>query len=71
VYIVDGKKIAAQGVEMLPASVIDFLEGREMEVGAIFEAPLHRASELGVSTPLVATLTGQMRILGRRATRTE
>ena len=54
-----------------PSTMIDFLEGREMEVGAIFEAPLHRASELGVSTPLVATLTGQMRILGRRATRTE
>jgi len=50
-----------------PSTMIDFLEGREMEIDAIFEAPLRRASELGVSTPLLAMLTGQIRILGRSA----
>ncbi len=50
-----------------PSTMIDFVEGREMEVDAIFEAPLRRASELSVPTPLLAMITGQMRILGRRA----
>jgi 2-dehydropantoate 2-reductase len=49
-----------------PSTMIDFVEGREMEVDAIFEAPLRRAAELGVETPLLAMITGQMRVLGRR-----
>ena len=48
-----------------PSTMIDFVEGREMEVDAIFEAPLRRASELGVATPLLAMLTAQIRVLGR------
>jgi 2-dehydropantoate 2-reductase len=48
-----------------PSTMIDFVEGREMEVDAIFEAPIRRAAELGVDTPLLAMITGQMRVLGR------
>ncbi|MDA0351115.1 MAG: 2-dehydropantoate 2-reductase [Chloroflexi bacterium] len=48
-----------------PSTMIDFLEGREMEIDAIFEAPLRRASELGVPTPLLAMIAGQMLVLGR------
>ncbi len=49
--------------------MIDFVEGREMEVHAIFEAPRARAAELKVETPLLAAIAGQMRILGSRAHR--
>jgi 2-dehydropantoate 2-reductase len=52
-----------------PSTMIDFVEGRAMEVEAIFGAPLQRAQELGVATPLIATLTGQMRALNRRSER--
>ena len=48
-----------------PSTMIDFLEGREMEIDAIFKAPLRRASELSVPTPLLAMITAQMRTLGR------
>jgi 2-dehydropantoate 2-reductase len=47
-----------------PSTMIDFVEGREMEVDAIFEAPLRRAAELGVATPLLGMIAGQMRVLG-------
>jgi 2-dehydropantoate 2-reductase len=50
-----------------PSTMVDFLEGREMEVAAIFEAPRRRAAELGVDTPLLTALTGQMRVLGARS----
>ena len=52
-----------------PSTMIDFVEGREMEVHAIFEAPRARAAELKVETPLLAAIAGQMRILGSRAHR--
>ena len=48
-----------------PSTMIDFVEGREMEVDAIFEAPTRRAAELAVDTPLLAMITGQMRVLGQ------
>jgi 2-dehydropantoate 2-reductase len=48
-----------------PSTMIDFVEGRAMEVDAIFEAPLARAQELGVPTPLMALMTAQMRALDR------
>jgi 2-dehydropantoate 2-reductase len=48
-----------------PSTMIDFVEGRPMEVDAIFEAPLARAQELGVPTPLMALMTAQMRALDR------
>ncbi|MEE8421747.1 MAG: 2-dehydropantoate 2-reductase [Dehalococcoidia bacterium] len=46
-----------------PSTMIDFVEGRPMEVEAIFGEPLRRAQTLGVATPLMAVLTGQMRAL--------
>ncbi len=50
-----------------PSTMVDFVEGREMEVAAIFEAPRRRAAELGVPTPLLTAITGQMRVLGARS----
>jgi len=47
-----------------PSTMIDFVEGREMEIDAIFEAPLRRAAGLAIATPLLAMIAGQMRILG-------
>ena len=49
-----------------PSTMIDFVEGRPMEVEAIFSEPLRRASALGVATPLLALVTGQMRALNAR-----
>ena len=49
-----------------PSTMIDFVEGQPMEVAAIFEEPLRRASALGVATPLLALVTGQMRALDVR-----
>ena len=46
-----------------PSTMIDFMEGRPMEVEAIFGEPLRRAQALGVATPLMAVLSGQMRAL--------
>ena len=50
-----------------PSTMIDFVEGREMEIEAIFEAPRRRAEQLGIETPLLAAITGQIRVLGARA----
>ena len=50
-----------------PSTMIDFVEGREMEVHAIFEAPRARAAELKVEAPLLAAIAGQMRVLRSRA----
>jgi len=50
-----------------PSTTVDFVEGREMEVASIFEAPRRRAAELGVATPLLIAITGQMRVLGARS----
>ncbi|TAJ17700.1 MAG: 2-dehydropantoate 2-reductase, partial [Dehalococcoidia bacterium] len=49
-----------------PSTMIDFVEGLPMEVDAIFEEPLRRASALGVVTPLLSLVTGQMRALDAR-----
>jgi 2-dehydropantoate 2-reductase len=50
-----------------PSTMIDFVEGRPMEVEAIFGEPLRRAQALGVATPHIALLTAQMRSLDRIA----
>ncbi len=50
-----------------PSTMIDFIEGRAMEVEAIFGEPLRRAQALGVATPHIALLTAQMRSLDRIA----
>lgn len=39
-----------------PSSMIDFVEGREVEVDAIWREPLHRAQRLGIEVPLIAEL---------------
>ncbi len=49
-----------------PSTMIDFVEGQPMEVEAIFEEPLRRASALGIATPLLSLVTGQMRALNVR-----
>ena len=33
-----------------PSTMIDFIEGRELELGPIWEEPLRRAKEAGVAT---------------------
>lgn len=52
-----------------PSTMIDFVEGQPMEVAAIFEEPLRRAIALGVETPLLSLVTGQMRALNSRIPR--
>ena len=49
-----------------PSTMIDFVEGRPMEVEAIFGEPVRRARALGVETPYTALLAGQMRALDDR-----
>ena len=48
-----------------PSTMIDYVEGRQMEVPAIFGAPLARAQELGVKTPHLATLTALLQQYAR------
>ena len=40
--------------------MIDFVEGREMEIDAIFSRPLQRGRELGVQCDELASLTRQL-----------
>ena len=50
-----------------PSTTIDFIEGRQMEVEAIFEVPARRASELGVPVPTMDLIASVVRVLdGRR-----
>jgi 2-dehydropantoate 2-reductase len=46
--------------------LIDYLEGRPLEVEAILGAPLRRARELGVDTPTIAALYALVRHADRR-----
>lgn len=46
-----------------PSTMIDFMEGRAMEVEAMFAEPLRRAQSLGVATPQLAILTALLRAL--------
>ena len=43
------------------SSMIDFTEGREVEVGPIWEEPLRRAAAAGVPMPQLARLLGEIR----------
>lgn len=46
-----------------PSTVIDYVEGRPLEVDAIFRQPVQRAKELGVACPMmsmVASLVGKL-----------
>jgi 2-dehydropantoate 2-reductase len=67
---IDGPTMAENMISVTDAmagyrssTMIDFVQGRSMEVDAIFGAPLRRAQELGVETPLIAMLTGLVRAL--------
>lgn len=46
-----------------PSTMIDFVEGRPLEVEAIFGEPLRRAQALGVPVPYITLLTALMRTL--------
>lgn len=48
-----------------PSAMIDFLEGRTMEIEAIFGEPLRRAQSLKVSVPYLTLLTGLLTSLNR------
>jgi 2-dehydropantoate 2-reductase len=48
-----------------PSTMIDFVEGRSMEVEEMFGEPLRRAQALGVDTPHIALLTALMRRLNQ------
>ncbi len=50
-----------------PSTMIDFVEGRPMEVEAIFGEPVRRARALGVETPYMSMLVAQMRALDERS----
>lgn len=43
-----------------PSTMIDFLAGRELELGPIWEEPLRRASEAGVAMPALRKLLERM-----------
>lgn len=49
-----------------PSTMIDFVEGRPMEVETIFGEPLRRARALSLDTPRMALLYAQMRALDAR-----
>jgi 2-dehydropantoate 2-reductase len=49
-----------------PSTLIDFLEGRPLEVDAIFGEPLRRARSLDVDTPRLAMMTAVLRSLDAR-----
>jgi 2-dehydropantoate 2-reductase len=44
-----------------PSSMIDYLEGREVEIGPIWEEPLRRAKEAGVPMPHLERLLQRIR----------
>lgn len=44
-----------------PSTMIDFLEGREMEIRPIWEEPLRRANAAGVATPALENLLERIR----------
>ncbi len=49
-----------------PSTVIDFVDGKVMEIEAIFSEPLSRAQSLGIATPQLTLLTALLRALNAR-----
>jgi 2-dehydropantoate 2-reductase len=49
-----------------PSTMIDFVEGRFMEIAAIFSEPLRRAESFNVPTPYLSLLTALLRSLNHR-----
>jgi 2-dehydropantoate 2-reductase len=52
--------------EYQPSSLIDFLEGRNIEVEAMFGEPLRRAQKLRVDTPQLTLLTALLRVINAK-----
>ncbi|MES2981947.1 MAG: 2-dehydropantoate 2-reductase [Verrucomicrobiota bacterium] len=51
-----------------PSTMIDFIEGRELELGPIWEEPLRRAKEVGVGMPALENLLKRIKMrLAERA----
>ena len=48
-----------------PSTVIDYNEGRPLELDAIFRQPVRRASELGVGCPMMSMVASLVGKLGR------
>lgn len=44
-----------------PSTMIDFVEGRELELGPIWEEPIHRAKDAGVAVPEMERLLADIR----------
>ena len=49
-----------------PSTVIDYNEGRPLEIEAIFQQPVDRASELGVACPMMSMVSSLVGKLGDR-----
>ena len=49
-----------------PSTMIDFVDGKAMEIESIFGEPLSRAQSLGIATPQLALLTTLLRALDAR-----
>jgi len=49
-----------------PSTMIDFVDGKAMEIEAIFGEPLSRAQSLGIATPQLALLATLLRALDAR-----
>jgi 2-dehydropantoate 2-reductase len=58
------KKTSTMGAYK-PSTMIDFVEGRSMEIEAIFGEPIRRADSLKVAAPQLALLTALLRSLNR------
>jgi len=56
------KKTSTMGAYR-PSTMIDFVEGRAMEIDAIFGEPLRRARSLGVPAPRLGLLTSLLKSL--------
>tara|TARA_B100000029_G_scaffold153032_1_gene148172 strand:+ start:579 stop:1523 length:945 start_codon:yes stop_codon:yes gene_type:complete len=52
--------MTAAMVDYRPSTMIDFVEGKEMEIDAIFSRPLERGHELGVRCDELESLTRQL-----------
>ena len=70
---IDGGRLAHQFLTQTlgmgayrPSTVIDYNEGRPLELDAIFRQPVQRASELGVACPMMSMVASLVEKLGRR-----
>jgi len=45
-----------------PSSMIDYVEGQEVEVDAIWREPLRRAGEMSVPVPEIQKLLGEIEL---------